>query len=372
MKVLQVLPELNEGGVERGTLEIGRFLAQEGHHALVVSNGGRLVPSLEAAGVRHIQMPVHRKSLSGLFLIRPLRRLLSQEKPDILHLRSRWPAWLAWLAWRGLPRGMRPRLVTTVHGFYSVNPYSAIMTRGERVIAVSQSIQAYILENYPRTNPARIRIIPRGVDPTEFPRGYQPDTAWLVQWYSDLPMLQGARLLTMVGRITRGKGHEDFLRVLQALRDTEPRAIGLVVGGVAPGKERYQDELQQRLRQWKLQDRVVFLGYRPDVREILAISDVVFSLSRTPESFGRTSLEALALGRPVVGYDHGGVGEQLRALLPAGAVPPGDIQAAVAVTKKFLQAPPNPAVIGPPFTLEAMCRSTLDVYQELGRPNHYG
>lgn len=365
MKVLQVLPELNEGGVERGTVEIGRFLARQGCQAVVVSNGGRLVSRLEAAGVRHIRLPVHRKSPLGLLLVPTLRRLLQSERPDILHLRSRWPAWLAWLAWRSLPPGRRPRLVTTVHGFYSVNPYSAIMTRGERVIAVSECIRAYILEHYPGTDPGRIRVIPRGVDMNEFPLGYQPDAAWMDRWKRELPQTAGCRLLVLVGRITRGKGHEDFFRVLARLRDLTPPVQGLVVGGVAPKKRRYLDELRVLLRQLALEDRVMFLGYRSDVREILAIADVVFSLSRIPESFGRTVLEALALGRPVVGYDHGGVGEQLRALLPEGAVPPGDIEAAASVTRRFLCAAPQPAPVGPPFTLESMCRATLDLYREM-------
>ena len=133
MKVLQVLPELNSGGVERGTLELADFLVARGHQSLVLSGGGRLVPKLEAGGSRHITMPVGRKALATLFLIPKLRKLLLDERPDILHLRSRVPAWVLKLAWRGLPEVDRPHLVTTVHGFYSVNAWSAVMTRGERL-----------------------------------------------------------------------------------------------------------------------------------------------------------------------------------------------------------------------------------------------
>ena len=136
MKVMQVLPELNSGGVERGTLEVADFLVKQGHEALVVSNGGRQVEKLEESGARHIAMPVHRKSLSSLFQVRPFRKLLEQEKPDILHIRSRVPGWIAYLAWRKMDKTTRPRLVSTVHGFYSVNRYSAVMTKGERVSPV--------------------------------------------------------------------------------------------------------------------------------------------------------------------------------------------------------------------------------------------
>ena len=111
-------------------------LVREGHEALVVSNGGRQVEALEKSGARHATLPVHKKRLGTLLQVRPLRRVFEAERPDIVHIRSRVPGWVAWLALRKMDPASRPRLVSTVHGFYSVNAYSAIMTRGERVIAV--------------------------------------------------------------------------------------------------------------------------------------------------------------------------------------------------------------------------------------------
>jgi glycosyltransferase involved in cell wall biosynthesis len=365
MRILQILPEMNAGGVERGTLEIGRFLAQQGHEALVVSNGGRMVPELEAAGVRHITMPVHRKNLGSLFQVRPLRGLMEREQPDILHIRSRVPGWIAWLAWRKLDPRTRPRLVSTVHGFYSVNRYSAIMTRGDRVIAVSESIRDYVLQNYRSTAPEAIRVIPRGIDPTEYPRGLQPRPEWLAAWRKDFPEVAGQRVLTLPGRITRLKGHEDFFRLLQGLQGAGQPAHGLVVGDVHPKKQHYLGELKTLIGELGLTQNITFTGHRADLREILAVSDAVFSLSTKPESFGRTSLEALALGRPVVGYDHGGVGEQLRSLFPAGRVPPGDAAALLGVTQRILGGGAAPTPVIAPYTLEAMCRSTLETYQQL-------
>ena len=127
MKVLQVLPNLNSGGVERGTVEFARELVKQGHESFVMSNGGRLVAQLESEGSGHIHQPVHRKSLWTLRLVRPVRKLLQELKPDIIHVRSRAPAWIIWLAWRKLPVATRPRLVSTFHGLYSVNFYSAVM-----------------------------------------------------------------------------------------------------------------------------------------------------------------------------------------------------------------------------------------------------
>ena len=149
LSVLQVLPTLESGGVERGTLEIGRALVRAGHRSTVISNGGRLQAQLEAEGSRHITLPVHRKSPLSLGLIWRLRSILSSQGFDVVHPRSRMPAWLIYLAWRSLAREGRAHLVTTVHGLYTVNAYSAVMTKGERVIAISETVRDYINEHYP-------------------------------------------------------------------------------------------------------------------------------------------------------------------------------------------------------------------------------
>ena len=141
LSVAQVLPALDEGGVERGTLEIAEYLVREGHRSMVISAGGRLVDDLVGRGSKHIQWTIGNKTPLTLRWVSKLRRLFLHEHIDVVHTRSRLPAWITWLALRGMAVKQRPRWVTTVHGFYSVNPYSAIMTRGERVIAVSRSIQ---------------------------------------------------------------------------------------------------------------------------------------------------------------------------------------------------------------------------------------
>lgn len=365
MKVLQILPELNAGGVERGTLEIARALTDAGHEALVVSNGGRLVAELERSGARHVSLPVHRKSLKSLLQVRPLRRLFEKEKPDIVHIRSRVPGWLAWLAWRGMDARTRPRLVSTVHGFYSVNAYSAIMTRGERVIAVSDCIRDYILKNYPKVPEARVRVVPRGVQLGQYPRGFAPSSEWLAAWRAEQPLCEGRVVLLLPGRITRLKGHEDFFNLIVALKGRGLAVRGLIVGDTHAGKHDYLAGLQARAAALGLGGDVAFLGHRRDLREIMAVSDVTYSLSQQPESFGRVALEALAMGRAFVGYDHGGIGEQLRTAYPAGCVTLGDQAGLLAATLRVLKERPAPGPIGEPYTIECMCGSTLAVYREL-------
>jgi glycosyltransferase involved in cell wall biosynthesis len=367
MKIVQILPELNAGGVERGTLEIASFLVRQGHESMVVSDGGRMVAELENAGSRHIGMPVHRKNPVTLLQVLPLRKFLIRERPDILHIRSRIPGWVAWLAWRGLNPATRPRLVSTVHGFYSVNRYSSIMTRGERVIAVSESIRTYVLENYPDTPAENLRVIPRGIEPGDYGADFQATAEWLARWRSERPDLVGKCVLLLPGRITRLKGHEDFFNLIAALKKEHIPAHGLVAGDTHEKKRPYLDELRGIVATLGISADITFLGHRADIREVMSVSNLVCALSQQPESFGRTVLEAMALGKPVVGYDCGGVGELLGRLFPAGKVPLGDSRRLFEAVRSIIRDRPRPSSVGAPFTLQAMCGATLDVYRELGR-----
>ncbi len=368
LTVVQTLPALESGGVERGTLEIARALVAAGHRSIVISNGGRMVEQLLREGSEHITLPVHRKSLASLFQICPFRRLLQEIKPDILHVRSRIPAWIAWLAWRKLPSATRPHFVSTVHAMYSVSPYSAIMTRGEVVIAVSESVREYIYKNYPQCPPERIRLIYRGADTAEFPYDLQPPADWLAQWQADFPELAGKTVLALPGRIARVKGHETLLQLIKALRPHYPLVHGLIIGGAEAAKEDYAQELKAKVAALGLNDAVSFTGHRSDMNYVLTQCDLILALRTTPEAFGRTTLEPLRLGRPVIGWDVGGVGEMLRRLYPFGAVAAGDETALLARVQDWLKSPSRPAPSND-FQLSTMCEQTLANYQQLmGEP----
>jgi len=363
LTVLQVVPALQGGGAERSTLEVAAALIRGGHRSLVVSGGGRLLPELLAAGSEHVCWPIGRKSPLILGLVPRLRRLLLAEGVDILHARSRLPAWIAWLAWRGMDPAGRPRFITTVHGLNSVNAYSAVMLKAERIISVSGTTRDYLLRNYPGLDAGRISVIPRGVDPAVFAPGYRPDAAWLADWRRQYPRLQDGYLVTLPGRISRRKGIHDFLEILAALRDRGIPVQGLVVGAFPRGAARPGRRLRAGIRALGLSECLTFTGYRGDVREIMAVSDVVLSLSRQPESFGRTVNEALALGIPVAGYAHGGVGEQLLRHFPAGLVAPGDTGAMVQRLQAWHAGRPSLQDVRP-YTLQEMLDSTLALYQE--------
>jgi len=364
LTVVQMLPALESGGVEKGTLEVGKHLVDHGHRSIVISAGGRLVAQLEREGSEHVAWPVGAKRLTTLRYIWKVREFLARERPDILHLRSRLPAWIGYRAWKGLPSGRRPHLVTTVHGPYTPGRYSSVMVRGERVIAISDMIRAYILKNYPWVDPAIIRVIPRGVDPQAYPHGYQPPAEWLANWYAQYPGLAGKYVITLPGRLTRWKGQEDFIRIIAGLKKRGLPVHGVLVGDAHPRKQYYADELRAQAHAASLVSDITFTGHRGDVKEIMAVSNVVLSLSLDPEAFGRVSLEALTLGVPVAAYDHGGVAEQLVAVFPEGRIPVGDTQAAEEKLARWYKQPPAVPTTHP-FTLERMLRSTLETYFEL-------
>jgi len=366
LTVLQLLPALQSGGVERGTLEVAQALVEHGHRALVMSAGGRLVAPLVASGAEHFAWPIGKKSFKTLLLVGKLRKFLLEQKVDILHARSRVPGWIAYLAWRGMNPATRPRFVTTVHGPYSVSAYSAVMTRGERVIAISKMIINYIVRNYPKVSQKNVRLIYRGVDPALYPSGYAPPANWINRWQQEQPGLQGKKILLLPARLTRWKGQTDFIDMLAEVLKTRSDVHGLIVGETHPRKRAFMAELEARSKRRGVNQHLSFISHRSDLREIMAVSDIVYSLSREPEAFGRVSLEALSLGKPLIAYDHGGVKEQLAAILPEGAVPVGDIQQAARKTLRWLNAPPHVTEQNP-FTLERMLTATLEVYSELAR-----
>ncbi len=362
LTVVQLLPALENGGAERSALEVSRALVSAGHRSLVISAGGRMVERLEREGGEHVMLDVGAKSLRSLTRIGTLRRILSGIDPDIVHARSRVPAWMAWYALRGMRP--RPHFVTTVHGLNSPGRWSGIMTRGDRVIAVSQTVHDFVLSHYPRVDATRLSVIPRGIDPAAFPYGYRPDDAWREAFLAEFPQLAGAPLLTLPGRGTRLKGHTDAIALIAGLRERGVDARLLLLGIVEAGREAYVREMRDLAEKYGVADIVAFSPPRSDVRDVFAVSDLVLQLSNKPESFGRTVIEALSLCRPVLGYAHGGVGELLAELYPAGRVAAGDIDKLTDRAAELIgRAPPIPPLQR--YRLADMQAGVLAVYREL-------
>lgn len=365
LTVVQLLPALHSGGVERSTLEIAAVLVAAGHRAIVVSAGGRLVEPLLASGAEHLTLDIGRKSLWTLRHVRALRDLFAQTGADIVHARSRLPAWLGLYAVRNLPVERRPHWVTTVHGLNSPGRYSAVMTSGERVICVSNTVRDFVRQHYPSVATERLQVIPRGVDIAQFPRVGRQDRRARLAVTAQHPALAGdAPLLLLPGRGTRLKGHHHALALLAGLHAAGVPARLWMPGTREPGRERYVAELEAQARQLGVAQNVLMTAPTSRIAEAYAASDLVLQLSDKPEAFGRTVVEAVSVGRPVLGWNHGGVGELLTQLQPSGAVPLGDAPALLARAQQLLAQPPAlPSRI--PFTLQAMQRDTLQLYSQL-------
>lgn len=372
-----MLPSLDSGGVERGTLELGRYLAKNGHRSLVISAGGRLVHQLEEEGSSHFRWPVGEKSPRCLQYLVPLRRFLLQEEVDILHLRSRLPAWIGYLAWKSLPAGKRPHLVTTFHGFYSVNLYSGVMAKGEKVIAVSRAIADHIREHY-GVGDDRLELVYRGVDAAQFsPRAVSERRVEALRTKWHLPAGTDIPLILLPARLTSLKGHDVFFRALAMLQESNWSAI--CVGDTAENPS-HTTRLQNMLNQAGLTQKVRLVGHCSDMPAAMLLADVVVSATSTePEAFGRTAVEAQAMGRPVIASRHGGSLETVVDRRTGWLVTPADPGSMADALDEAIRHKETRRMYGEKgrqwvldnFTLAEMLEKTIKIYQKLlERPDY--
>ncbi len=354
--VVQLLPALNNGGVERGTVEVANYIAACGDTSLVISAGGVMCAQLNKK-VEHIELDVGKKSPLSFFLIKKLTDLFIERKVDVVHARSRFPAWLAFKAIEKI-KGKKPRFITTVHGLYTVKRYSSIMARGDDVIAVSQTAADYIQNNYPQDLTTKPVIIHRGIDPEKFPYGFEPDVLWLQKWYEKHHQLVGHQIVLLPGRLTRLKGAKDLLPWLKSTNNDAKLVLT-----ADPGHDMFAARLYHWFKEQGVEQRVYWVDIQQDMTPLYAIADVVVSASTRPESFGRTVVEALAIGTPVVGYNHGGVGEILDALFEQGKVDVGNTQQLSDRINQLLTNKPS-VKNNQPYLLDNMLKQTHKLYQD--------
>jgi len=360
MKIVQLLPELNEGGVERGTMELSRELVKLGHESIVISAGGKLVEQIEKDGGKHILFDVCSKNpLTAPQRIWQLKKVLKSLNPDIVHARSRVPAWLTYLA----NKKLNFPFVTTVHGFNSISFYSKIMTKGNRVICVSAAIKSYIQKHY-QTFEEKITVIPRGIDLVKF-NPENMDVVW-IEDFKKKYTLNDKFIVTSVGRITQLKDLETFISAMAVLQKKRTNSIGLIVGGVREDKKDYFESLKNLVQKLHLENNIIFTGSQDKVAEIYALSDVVVSSSKKPESFGRSVAEALAMDTPVIATEHGGVLDIIKAGKNGYFYSVEDSIGLVdAIEKSNKLKFDGYAYISKYFSLEQMVKKTLKVYRGL-------
>jgi len=363
MNVLQILPDLNAGGVERTVFETVEALVGAGHDAHVLSAGGRLVPELEALGGTHYSANIGSKNiLSVPWRIAGIRRLIAEQEIDIVHARSRAPAWPAMFA----AKAEKVRFVTTYHGIYNAKSalkrgYNSVMAKGDVVIANSNFTADHILREH-GIAPDRITIIPRGVDMSAFdPNEISAEavkklrTEWGVQ--------PNETLLVLPGRLTRWKGQSVAIEALRL----KSNGYRLVLVGDAQGRDDYVTELRAQAKSLQ----VVFAGHRTDMDLIYAAADIILCPSTDPEAFGRTAAEAQAMNRPVIASDHGGAVEVVLDGVTGWRVPPGNAKAladAIGRVDELTGVATARDRIATKYSKTALQTALLRVYEDLLKP----
>jgi lipopolysaccharide heptosyltransferase II len=357
MNILQVLPELNSGGVETGTIDLARELIKHGHRAIVVSNGGRLLKDLLSAGGVHYQLPVHEKSFfTVLSAIDKIKDIIKKERIDIVHARSRVPAFSAFFA----ARSLRVPFITTCHGYYSKHIFSRIMSWGKLVIVPSNVVARHMISNF-KTPIQRIRLIPRGLDLEKFVFRKPQDKKDKSE-YS----------IAVIGRITPIKGHVYLIRAMSKVARIIPNVKLYIIGNPPASKHKYRQELEVLVKRLSLSKYVDFSGDCDNVPDRLKSIDLLVMPSIGEETFGRVIIEAQASGVPVIASRIGGIVDIIKDDYSGILVNPRDYsglaEAMLLVIKdKELQnrlSKNARAYVEKKFTLEAMYDKTMRVYGE--------
>jgi glycosyltransferase involved in cell wall biosynthesis len=369
--VLQVLPAMVTGGVERGTVEMAEAIVKAGGRALVVSAGGPMVHELTRVGAEHIEMPVASKNIITMRKnATRLSALIKKEGIDLIHARSRAPAWSAYWA----SKRCKIPFITTFHGTYGhSNPlkryYNHIMTKGDRVIAISSFIAGHMRQIYGVPLEV-IRLIHRGVDLFRFdPEKVTAERLIKLSTQWNIP--DGVRVIALPGRLSRWKGQLTFI---DAIAKLGRRDICCLLIGSDQGRKDYRKELEKRIKQHNLQGIVTIVDQCNDMPTAYMLSDIVVSASTDPEAFGRVVCEAQAMGRPVVATDHGGAKETVIDDQTGWRCIPGDAQSMADAIAKGLALSPEKREkmaieamqhIRDGFSKDKMCSKTLEVYNEV-------
>ena len=377
MKILQVLPALGQGGVERGTIEIARALSDAGIPNAVASAGGRLERALDDMDVEHVKLPLDRKNP---FTLRKCARALAEYCTEngvtLMHVRSRAPAWA--VKWASKRCGVK--WMATFHGVYGTDPkflkipYNRVMLQGERTIAISEYVRNHILETYKGVDPDKLVLIHRGANTDAFRPDAVPREAWMAKKTGQYGFEADRPVITLPGRLTRWKGQEVFLEALSMMRN---HRFGVLILGSDQGRTEYSDHLRTMAGGLSDETRVVFRDHTSQMPLVYALSDIVVNASSAqPEAFGRTIPEAQACGRLVLATAHGGACETVKDGVTGCLVPPGDARAMARKLDEMLEMSEErkermraAAVesVRANFSTAKMCEKTLALYRDLHR-----
>ena len=371
---VQVLPALNSGGVERGTLEIAEYLVKKGWKSVVISSGGRLEQRLIRQGSLHINLPSHTKNpLRWLNLKAQYEKLFIQEKPDIVHVRSRVPAWTAGT----VAQKMKIPLVSTIHGSYLASSllkklYNNASIKADKVIAISNYVKDNILRVHPDKS-SLIEVIHRGADINLF----NPEKiakSRIIQMSEIFQLPDDKKIIMMPARPSGWKGHEILIRAFSKINNEN--LICVMPGSDDGGK--FVLNLRNLAKKNNVLGKIVFLPFLDDLPAAYMLADVVVVPSLKPEPFGRVLIEAQAMGRPVVAFNHGGASESVIHEKTGLLVEPKNLKELGIAIEKLVNIPLNKRNkmasasrkhIVNNFSLDKMTSETLKLYNKILKNN---
>lgn len=357
MRVLQILPALTSGGVETGTVDFARELKKRGIHNCVISSGGPLVKELIKMKVPHYSIPVHVKGPAALLTLSQIRKVIREERIDIVHARSRVPAWLAWLA----NIGTGATFITTCHGYYSEHFFSRIMGWGRRVIVISRAIERHMNRGFGIPHD-RMDLIWRGVHLEKYP--------YIADHYTGHK--KDKFVVANIGRLTPIKGHEHFLKAIRLVSLKVPNLEAWIIGGIEPGKESYANELKTMAVKLGIDKKIKWMGRCDNIPDLLPQIDLVALTTNVPEAFGRVLIEAGARGTAVVSTRTGGVVEVIQDQVDGLLVEVDDERTLASCIEETFKYPEKTQArvatfrkkIETHFTLEGMTDKILQVYEK--------
>jgi glycosyltransferase involved in cell wall biosynthesis len=360
MKILHIVPALNSGGVETGTIDLAITLKKLGHTVVIVSSGGKLVEELAKNNILHIKLPVNKKSISSALLIPKVARILEYQSTDIVHASSRVPAWIGFFACKL----SHTPFVTSCHGFYSKHFLSAVMGWGKLVMVISDTIKRRMIEDF-KVPESKIRLVYRGVDLKKYSF-----------YFTKHDKKKDVFTISNIARLTPIKGQYEFIKAMKLVIEKIPNIEVLIVGEEKRGSEDYLDKLKKLTKELGIESNVSFLGKREDIPELLAKSDCLVLSTNVPEGFGRTIIEAGASGTAVCASNIGGIREIVDHGISGLLFEPNNKDD---MAQKIIEMLSNVSLrekcatnlrkkVEENFTLDEMVKNTLSVYEEAVKP----
>ena len=376
--IMQILPALDHsgGGVERGTLDIAKYISEIGYNSVIVSSGGTMAEKFKHKGVLHYKLPIQKKSLYSYIISRKMfGKMIREINPSVIHIRSRWPAFCL----NSLIKKEKIPLVTTYHGTYNGNNfplkkrYNSVMVEGDRVIAISDFIRDHILHHFPDSR-KRIRTINRGIDTNYF------DIKKVTQirkekFLKDTAIKENKHIILLPGRLTPWKGQNVAIDAAKIISEKYPgiEFVMLFVGS-EQNRAKYFRSLKQKIIDNNLSQKIFLLGSRSDMASIYSLSDVVLSTSVEEEAFGRVSAEASSMSKPIIATNLGGSKNIIKHNQTGWLVSENNpLLLADTIIKVIKKSQNEKDAIGKEarkriimeFGLDMMLKKTLEVYKEV-------